>query len=123
MSTSIRTTISRLPRARLLTAVLPLALGLALLAGCKQGEGDRCEVNSDCESGLMCFMRGSAMSCQAPGSVSTRDASVDSAPAADSAPLPDAATDTRDAADLAPPPPDVGPDAATADARLDATPG
>jgi hypothetical protein len=121
MSTSIRTTISRLPRARLLTAVLPL--GLALLAGCKQGEGDRCEVNSDCESGLMCFMRGNAKVCQSSGFVPTADASVDSAPAADSAPLPDAAPGAPDTADVAPAPPDLAPDAATADARLDGTPG
>lgn len=36
--------------------MLPLALGLglALVAGCKQGEGDRCEIDDDCESGLQC---------------------------------------------------------------------
>jgi hypothetical protein len=27
-----------------------------LLAGCAQGEGDRCQVTSDCESGLECKM-------------------------------------------------------------------
>jgi hypothetical protein len=32
-----------------------LATGL-LLSACKQGAGDRCQVNSDCESGLMCVL-------------------------------------------------------------------
>jgi hypothetical protein len=32
---------------------LGLAAG-ALLAGCEQGEGDRCQVDADCQAGLVC---------------------------------------------------------------------
>ena len=40
-----------------------LAAGvLALtLAGCKQGVGDRCQVDSDCQDNLLCFYVGQAM--------------------------------------------------------------
>lgn len=31
-----------------------IVLIFASLAGCQQQEGDRCEVTSDCESGLVC---------------------------------------------------------------------
>lgn len=31
-----------------------LALCSVLAAGCKQGRGDRCQVDSDCESPLIC---------------------------------------------------------------------
>ena len=35
-----------------------LIVGAALftLAGCKQGAGDRCQVQSDCEDGLLCIL-------------------------------------------------------------------
>jgi Carboxypeptidase A inhibitor len=35
-----------------------LIVGAALitLAGCKQGVGDRCQVQSDCEDGLLCIL-------------------------------------------------------------------
>jgi hypothetical protein len=47
-----------------------------LLAGCKQGVGDRCNVDADCEDGLICSRPpgGTAQSggvCQMPGSLST----------------------------------------------------
>ena len=29
-------------------------LVIALIPGCKQGEGDRCQLDSDCEDGLVC---------------------------------------------------------------------
>jgi hypothetical protein len=35
----------------LLLGLAPLALGGS---GCKQGEGDRCEIKEDCASGLVC---------------------------------------------------------------------
>lgn len=43
---------------------LLLATGLALSASvdCKQGEGDRCEIEDDCASGLRCCPQGT---CQA----------------------------------------------------------
>ena len=36
-----------------------LAGTLVLCAGCSQGEGDRCEIDSDCSSGLVCSPTGS----------------------------------------------------------------
>ena len=36
-----------------LVASFALTLGLA---GCKQGVGDRCQVNSDCDSDLICVL-------------------------------------------------------------------
>ena len=42
-------------RLRKLAPVLVLAAGLAAWAvGCKQQEGDRCQINSDCEGDLVC---------------------------------------------------------------------
>jgi hypothetical protein len=29
-------------------------VALVVIAGCKQGKGDRCQVNADCASGLVC---------------------------------------------------------------------
>ena len=34
--------------------VLIALLTAAALAACKQGKGDRCQVNSDCANGLVC---------------------------------------------------------------------
>ena len=36
-----------------------LAGSLLLFVGCSQGEGDRCQINSDCASGLFCEPTGS----------------------------------------------------------------
>jgi hypothetical protein len=36
--------------------VSSLVLSLGALAGCKQGVGDRCQVNSDCEDDLICVL-------------------------------------------------------------------
>lgn len=41
------------PLPRFLSLVFALSLG-ALAAGCKQGPGERCEVNRDCEGGYFC---------------------------------------------------------------------
>jgi hypothetical protein len=51
-------------------------LSSLLLVGCRQGEGDRCQVQADCEDGLICQLpvQGSPQSggvCNRPGSVST----------------------------------------------------
>jgi hypothetical protein len=35
------------------------ALALTLVAGCKQKQGDRCQMNSDCEDNLVCCVSGS----------------------------------------------------------------
>jgi hypothetical protein len=39
-----------------LTAVFALLAPLALAAGCKQAVGDRCQVQSDCDDGLICVL-------------------------------------------------------------------
>lgn len=39
-----------------LTAVFALLAPLCLAAGCKQGVGDRCQVQSDCDDGLLCVL-------------------------------------------------------------------
>ena len=48
-----------------------LALTLSA-AGCKQGEGDRCEQDSDCQSGLVCrdIIMGSG-ACRSPNAAPT----------------------------------------------------
>jgi hypothetical protein len=38
----------------LATLVFASLLPIALVASCKQGEGERCQVNDDCESPLVC---------------------------------------------------------------------
>ncbi len=49
-------------RALLILAVL---LSLAPAAGCKQGEGEVCQIDSDCEGGLECNV--STHRCVRPG--------------------------------------------------------
>jgi hypothetical protein len=119
-------------RSRARQLVAAALLSGALLTGCKQGVGERCEITSDCQSGLECSgtitSAGSAVHnsvCKTPGSVSTLpdaaaiDAPLRTADAAADAPadaaLPDAAVDR--AADVSP---DVAADVA---APLDATAG
>jgi len=43
-----------------LTAVVALLAPLCLVAGCKQGVGDRCQVQSDCDDGLLCVLQAGA---------------------------------------------------------------
>jgi hypothetical protein len=56
-----------------LTAVFALLAPLCLAAGCKQGVGDRCQVQSDCDDGLLCVLPAGGTPqaggvCQMPGS-------------------------------------------------------
>ena len=85
-----------------------LLSGLAF-AGCKQGEGETCQVDSDCEEGLVCVPGISV--CQEPGGT---------ADIADAAPRADADTTDGAIADA-----DIGDaditDAAVSDAAPDAT--
>ncbi|MBL0215701.1 MAG: hypothetical protein IPQ07_17700 [Myxococcales bacterium] len=60
---------------------------LALIAGvgvwvvaCKQGEGDRCQVNADCESGLVCNQATQSCAKTSGGGI---DADVPDGPPAD----------------------------------------
>lgn len=38
----------------LFVSTLALVSSLVTIAACKQGQGDRCQTNDDCESGLVC---------------------------------------------------------------------
>ncbi len=69
---------------RILRAVAGFTLAAALVlgtAGCKQGVGQRCQVDSDCESGLECYT-GLSQSvppegeCQAKGYTGQHDAAI-----------------------------------------------
>ena len=37
-----------------LTGISGALLAVALMAGCKQEDGERCQIDSDCEEGLIC---------------------------------------------------------------------
>ena len=83
--------------------VSPLAL-----AGCKQGVGDRCQVQTDCDDGLLCILAAGGTpqtggTCQPPGgldgAVTVDMASTDSATTADLLTPP---ADGSSTADLAP---------------------
>lgn len=91
--------------------LLGLAAILGLAPGCGQNEGGRCQVTSDCASGLICFQgeTGNGV-CRAPGTGFTTDASMGQDAAADLAlvsgpetqtPGPDAELDTADTAPAA----------------------
>ena len=69
---------------------LGLLLAGALLAGCKEGVGDRCLVDNDCASGLVCNQ--AQMVCAAPGTSGGIDATI-GPPMDASVPVPDAAPD------------------------------
>jgi hypothetical protein len=54
-----------------LAAVFLVSAPLFLAAGCKQGKGERCQVESDCEDGLTCVLSAGSTpqaggTCQAP---------------------------------------------------------
>lgn len=40
-------------------------LSVGVIAACKQGEGERCQVNADCDDGLICNQGTNPPSCQA----------------------------------------------------------
>ena len=93
---------------RTLRLLLPPVLLLAGLSGCKQGIGDRCTLDSDCESGLQCS-KGATRICENPSQIiadaasGNRDALVlpdtgfrsdaGPTPIPDAAVLPDASAD------------------------------
>lgn len=57
-----------------LTAVIALTCPLVLVAGCKQGLNERCQVQSDCDDGLLCVLPAggtpqSGGTCQMPNSL------------------------------------------------------
>jgi len=76
------------------TRVLGLAAALALAAAalvtaCQQSEGDRCQVNADCEDGLVCNQATQTCAKTSGGGI---DADVPDPPMPDAA-LPDAPID------------------------------
>ena len=89
-----------------------------LLAGCKQGAGERCEINSDCKGDLECSVSGV---CTAPGGVAPLpDASLSERPRDTATVSPsDGAGGTADV--HAPGADSAAPDAAIRDAAVDVT--
>lgn len=71
-----------------ITAALALA-GASLVAACKQGEGDRCQVDADCDDGLICNQATQSCAKTSGGGI---DADVPDPPMPDAA-LPDAPID------------------------------
>jgi hypothetical protein len=83
-----------------------MAVAVLSLSACKQGEGDRCEIDNDCQSGLTCENpQGTSGHCTARQGVRVPDAGQDAPPRLDTAapPTPDA-------------PPDLAPDLPALDA-------
>ena len=92
---------------------LPLLAALAL--GCSQGEGDRCEVDTDCETGLMCMGNNPNQKvCTSEGSVA-RDAGTGV--------LPEVAPEARPPEVAPEAPPEAGPSDAGPTMDVGATPG
>ncbi len=61
-----------------LTTAIVLTAPLVFVAGCKQGVGDRCQVQSDCDDGLICVLPAGGTpqaggTCQAPSSGAPAD--------------------------------------------------
>jgi hypothetical protein len=62
-------------------AAIALAAPLVLAAGCQQGQGERCQVQSDCGDGLICVLPAGGTpqaggTCQPPSSGVVADMSV-----------------------------------------------
>jgi hypothetical protein len=82
-------------------ALLRFVLLLALLAACKQGENERCQIDDDCDDGLQCSNNRICVSdtvSMTPDSTTLTDARpdgpvVDGGPDAETVDGPDAASD------------------------------
>ena len=66
---------------------IPALLAFGLVASCKQGEGERCQVNEDCESPLVC-----AQATQTCADNNT-SSGIDATPPVDGPPVPDGPPD------------------------------
>jgi hypothetical protein len=70
---------------RKLLAASALVLGTGIwMFACKQGEGDRCQVNADCASGLVCNQATQSCAKTSGGGI---DATVPNPPMPDAAPI------------------------------------
>ncbi|MBI4510809.1 MAG: hypothetical protein HY698_14340 [Deltaproteobacteria bacterium] len=75
-----------------------LLLSCVLALGCKQGEGERCQINSDCEEGLTCPPGTEPRFCTkvggttVPDAAPAADARIDAVPQVDAG-LPDSSID------------------------------
>jgi hypothetical protein len=58
---------------------LALVSTLTVVAACKQSQGDRCQVNEDCESGLLCNQ--AKNTCQAMSAGDLDASAIDAVPA------------------------------------------
>ncbi len=78
-------------------ALLALALGIAAVASCKQGEGERCQVAADCQDGFICNQATQTCAKTAGGGIDAVVPVIVDAPMED-APMQDAPVtlDTRD---------------------------
>lgn len=108
---------------RSLRALLASSVALLSLAtaGCKQGDGERCQVGADCQDGLVCVLRAGGNPAEGgtckPGSAADASANLDGPGSGDLTPGPDllpegdlpATPDQGPARDLLPPP-DAGSD-------------
>jgi hypothetical protein len=75
----------------LFVSTVAIVGSLTALAACKQGQGDRCQVNDDCDNGLVCNKAKNTCQSSSGGDL---DASVIDAVPADAAPdAPDAMPD------------------------------
>jgi hypothetical protein len=66
---------------RLFGIVFVVAAVAAAFAACKQGKGDRCQINADCQDGLLCSS--ATGMCVGSGTMNEIDASVPDAPKLD----------------------------------------
>ena len=68
---------------RLFGIVFVVAAAAAAFVACKQGKGDRCQINADCQDGLLCSAATGL--CVGSGTMNEIDASVPDAPKVDAA--------------------------------------
>ncbi|MEO8704064.1 MAG: hypothetical protein ABI867_28695 [Kofleriaceae bacterium] len=66
--------------------LLALVATVGIVVGCKQGEGDRCQVKEDCDEGLVCNQARNPPVCQSEN----EGGGIDATPPIDA---PDAAVD------------------------------
>jgi hypothetical protein len=62
-----------------------IVMAIAVIAACKQGEGDRCQVMSDCVSPLVCNI--AKNECESTSGTAPIDATVPDAPTGRDAPI------------------------------------